>query len=129
MHYNHFFELFVIQFFFTDLNEVCQRYSYNLDEDRNGIWLKTATYPECIGIRISNCIHILRNYICNNILNFLLQFSTEKTMLLNGMVYIFVDPNEDSIIAMCLENHQTKMYKSQNLSNVTKLKAVIPYYS
>ena len=52
-----------------------------------------------------------------------------KSLFLNGMVYIFVHPNDDSIIAMSLKNHQMKMYKSQHLSNATELKAVIPYYS
>ena len=42
---------------FTGSNEACQRYSYNLDEGRNSIWMKTAIYSECIGLRISNCIH------------------------------------------------------------------------
>ena len=47
------------------------------------------------------------------------------------MVYIFGDPNEDSIIAMRVEKHEMKKqtYKSQHLSNVTTLKTVIPYYS
>ena len=53
-------------------------------------------------------------------------------MVLNGLVYIFVHPNEDSIIALSVENHQMKkIYESQHLSNanVTTLKTVIPYYS
>ena len=55
---------------------------------------------------------------------------TEKAMFLNGMVFIFVYPNDDSIIAMRVENHEMKkIYKSQHLSNVTELKNVIPYYS
>ena len=47
------------------------------------------------------------------------------------MVYIFSNPNEDSIIAMRVEKHKMKkqIYKSQHLSNVTTLKTVIPYYS
>ena len=40
--------------FFTDSNEACHRYSYNLDEGGHSIWLKTAIYPECIGLKISN---------------------------------------------------------------------------
>ena len=117
--------------FFTDSNEVCQRYSYNLDEGRNSIWLKTATYPECIGLRISNQSYINNEKVCNKPLNFLLQFSTEKAMVLNGLIYIFVHPNEDSIIAMRVEEHEMKkqLYKSQLLSNVTSLKTVIPFYS
>ena len=60
-----------------------------------------------------------------------MQFSSEKALFLNGMVYIFSDPNEDSIIAMRVEKHKMKkqIYKSQHLSNVTTLKTVIPYYS
>ena len=52
-------------------------------------------------------------------------------MFLNGMVFIVVYPNDDSIIAMRVENHEMKkqIYKSQHLSNVTELKTVIPYYS
>ena len=51
-------------------------------------------------------------------------------MVLNGLVYIFVHPNEDSIIALSVENHQMKkIYKSQHLSNVTTLKTVVTYYS
>ena len=50
-------------------------------------------------------------------------------MFLNGMVFIFVYPNDDSIIAMRVENHEMKkIYKSQHLSNVTELKTIIPYY-
>ena len=47
------------------------------------------------------------------------------------MVYIFSDPNEDSIIAMQVEKYKMKkqIYKSQHLFNVTTLKTVIPYYS
>ena len=59
-------------------------------------------------------------------------FSTEKAMVLNGLVYIFVHPNEDSIIALSVENHQMKkIYESQHLfnANVTTLKTVIPYNS
>ena len=52
-----------------------------------------------------------------------------KSLFLNGMVYIFFHPNDDSIIAMSLKNHKLKMYKSQHLSNATELKTVIPYYS
>ena len=75
-------------------------------------------------------MYINNEKLCNKPLNFLLEFSTEKAMVLNGLVYIFVHPNEDSIIAMRVENHQMKkMYKSQHLSNVTTLKTVIPYYS
>ena len=49
------------------------------------------------------------------------------------MIYIFVNPNKDSIIALSLEDHlmgeqELKIHKSQ-LSNVTTLKAVLPYYS
>ena len=49
------------------------------------------------------------------------------------MIYIFVNPNKDSIIALSLEDHlmgeqELKIHKS-HLSNVTTLKAVIPYYS
>ena len=59
-----------------------------------------------------------------------MKFFTEKAMVLNGMVFIFVYPNDDSIIAMRVENHKMKkIYKSQQLSNVTELKTVIPYYS
>ena len=63
--------------------------------------------------------------------HFLMQCFTEKAMVLNGLVYIFVHPNEDSIIAMRVEKHEMKkqLYKSQLLSNVTTLKTVIPYYS
>ena len=52
-------------------------------------------------------------------------------MVLNGLIYIFVDPNEDSITAMRVEKHEMKKhrYKSQHFSNVTILKTVIPYYS
>jgi hypothetical protein len=69
--------------------------------------------------------------VCNKPSNFLLQFSTEKAMVLNGLIYIFVHPNEDSIIAMRVEEHEMKkqLYKSQLLSNVTSLKTVIPFYS
>ena len=63
--------------------------------------------------------------------HFLMQCFTEKAMVLNGLVYIFVHPNEDSIIAMRVEKHEMKkqLYKSQLLYNVTTLKTVIPYYS
>ena len=63
--------------------------------------------------------------------HFLMQCFTEKAMVLNGLVYIFVHPNEDSIVAMRVEKHEMKkqLYKSQLLSNVTTLKTVIPYYS
>ena len=45
------------------------------------------------------------------------------------MVFIFVYPNDDSILAMRVENHEMKkIYKSQHLSNVTELKTIIPYY-
>ena len=58
-----------------------------------------------------------------------MKFFTEKAMVLNGMVFIFVYPNDDSIIAMRVENHKMKkIYKSQHLSNVTELKTIIPYY-
>ena len=52
-------------------------------------------------------------------------------MVLNGLIYIFVNPNEDSIIAMRVEKHEMKnqRYKSQHFSNVTILKTVVPYYS
>ena len=54
----------------------------------------------------------------------------DKALYLNGMVFIFVHPNDDSIIAMRVENQQMKkIYKSQHLSNVTELKTVIPYFS
>ena len=54
-----------------------------------------------------------------------------KSLFLNGMVYIFFHPNDDSIIAMRVEKHEMKKqrYKSQHFSNVTILKNVIPYYS
>ena len=71
----------------------------------------------------------MKNDICYKLFNFLSQFSIEKALFLNGMVYIFVHPNVDFIIAMSLENQQMKMYKSKNLSHVTELKTVIPYYS
>ena len=82
--------------------------------------------------RLENKYIVYIEKLCGIILNFLLQFSTEKAMVLNGLVYIFVHPNEDSIIALSVENHQMKkIYESQHLSNanVTKLKTVIPYYS
>ena len=63
-------------------------------------------------------------------MNVLIIFFTEKAMVLNGMIFIFVYPNDDSIIAMRVENYKMmKIYKSQHLSNVTELKTVIPYYS
>ena len=76
-------------------------------------------------------MYIDNEKVCNKPLNFLLQFSTEKAMVLNGLIYIFVDPNEDSITAMRVEKHEMKKhrYKSQHFSNVTILKTVIPYYS
>jgi hypothetical protein len=80
----------------------------------------------------SICVNTVRmEKVCNKPLNFLLQFSTEKAMVLNGLIYIFVHPNEDSIIAMRVEKHEMKkqIYKSQHLSNATTLKTVIPYYS
>ena len=59
-----------------------------------------------------------------------MKFFTEKAIVLNGMVFIFVYPNDDSIIAMRVENQKMKkIYKPQHLSNVTELKTVIPYYS
>ena len=63
-------------------------------------------------------------------LNFLLHsFFSEKALLLNGIVFIFVYPNDDSIIAMRVEIYgMKKIYKSQHLSNVTELKTIIPYY-
>ena len=63
-HYENIFYLYAIKnLFFTDSNEPCQRYSYNLDEGKNSIWMKTTKHPECIGLRISNRVHIMRNYI------------------------------------------------------------------
>ena len=45
------------------------------------------------------------------------------------MAFIFVNQNDDSIIAMRVENHEMKkIYKSQHLSNVTELKTIVPYY-
>ena len=56
-------------------------------------------------------------------------FFSEKALLLNGIVFIFVYPNDDSIIAMRVEIYgMKKIYKSQHLSNVTELKTIIPYY-
>ena len=60
-------------------------------------------------------------------------FLLGEALFLKGMIYIFVNPNKDSIIALSLEDHlmgqqELKIQKSQ-LSNVTTLKAVIPYYS
>ena len=56
-------------------------------------------------------------------------FFSEKALLLNGMVFIFVYPNDDSIIAMRVEIYgMKKIYNSQHFSNVTELKTIIPYY-
>ena len=64
------------------------------------------------------------------LLNFQLSFFLDKALFLNGMVFIFVHSNDDSIIAMRVEKQQMKkIYKSQHLSNVRELKTVIPYYS
>ena len=30
---------------------------------KNSIWMKTTRHTECIGLRISNRVHIMRNYI------------------------------------------------------------------
>ena len=73
-HYEDIFELFVIKLYFTDSNKACQRYSYNLDEGRNGIWLETAIYPECIGLIISNSIPYFCLMISNCIPYFCKQF-------------------------------------------------------
>ena len=55
-------------------------------------------------------------------------------LILRGMLYIFVDPNENSILALSLKNPQEVnqemiVHKIKSGTNATSLKNVIPYYS
>ena len=53
---------------------------------------------------------------------------------MKGMLYIFVKPNQESILALSMEkneklNQQLIFHKTQLPNTTTKLKNVIPYYS
>ena len=63
--WTHFWAFCDRKLYITDSCDGCQRYSYNLDEGKNSVWLKTATYPECIGLIISNCTYINTETLCH----------------------------------------------------------------
>ena len=53
---------------------------------------------------------------------------------MKGMLYIFVKPNQESILALSMEkteklSQQLIFHKTQLPNTTTKLKNVIPYYS
>ena len=109
----------------------CKWYSFNLDDGKNGVWMSKAVFPDCVGLEISKDHEKMKLIIDSTSLD--TYFLLGEALFLKGMIYIFVNPNKDSIIALSLEDHlmgqqELKIHKSQ-LSNVTTLKAVIPFYS
>ena len=55
-------------------------------------------------------------------------------LVMKGMLYIFVKPNQESILALSMEkteklSQQLIFHKTQLPNTTTKLKNVIPYYS
>jgi hypothetical protein len=66
------------------------------------------------------------------LINQLFLFLSGKMLVMKGMLYIFVKPNQESILALSMEkseelNQQLVFHKTQ-LPNATKLKNVIPFY-
>ena len=63
---------------------------------------------------------------------YLITSSTAKMMVLNGIVYIFVQPNQNSVLAFSLKSEVVRLpmnihYYPPEL-NVSKLRNAAPFY-
>ena len=121
-----------------ELKGICLWISYNLDDGTNGSWVEIASFRECIGLRISKCalkFHMIWYYECywTKIASFDFTSFLGELLVLKGMLYLFVEPNEELVLALSLDTHQDgNIHVNKHmthLSNVTTLKAVIPFYS
>ena len=68
------------------------------------------------------------------LINQLFIFLPGKMLVMKGTLYIFVKPNQESILALSMKkteklNQQLIFHKTQLPNTTTILKNVIPYYS
>ena len=114
-----------------NISSECHWSTYALDIGKDGNWIKRGIFPECSGYQISRFLYRFSNYVYEYAQCF--QLSTGKVMVLNGIIYIFVEPNNDSILGFSLANQQIfqpmNTYYYPYEMNVKELKTIVPFYT
>ena len=117
----------------------CHWFVYNVDEGMEKQWVVKSIFNNCKNYEISKCVlagiiliylFFFKMLIAN--VCFISQY-VGQMIVLNGIIYIFVQPNQSLILGFSIENYGlleqslTTHYYPSNLS-VSKLKTVIPFY-
>ena len=124
----------VVHVFVQIRNGSCQWFTYKIENVRNEQWVEKGIFPECSGYKIGETkwplplkkIFMLKYKISASI------FYKVKGMVLKGVIYIFVHPNTNSVLAFSLKSQQVfepmDIHHYPSALNVIEMKEIVSFY-